>query len=107
MKVVEVEWQIRCAAIDALPAPLFENVFADFVSGQGPLLILDAADIRILHELGVKTNQFLGKRRYGGEPTEAVDDRQCCIDARLEAWRQPALRLSSVVEPRGAVAEVG
>ena len=56
--MIDLQREISFAAVDALTAPLLQQVFPDFVSGQRPLLVLDPADLRVLHQLGIKADRF-------------------------------------------------
>ena len=44
--MIDLQREISFVAVNALTAPLLEQVFPDFISGQRPLLVLDPADLR-------------------------------------------------------------
>jgi hypothetical protein len=56
--MIDLQREASFSAVDTLTAPLLQQVFPDFVSGQRPLLVLDSADLRVLHQLGIKPDRF-------------------------------------------------
>src|SRR6266498_2123442 len=58
---------IAFAAITTLTPPLFQQVLSDFVAQQFPLLVGDAASLRVLHGLRIEAHQFLTDRSYRTE----------------------------------------
>lgn len=79
--MVDLQWNTCRVAVDALPSPLFEEIFPHLVAEQGALLVLDARDLGVLQSLGV--------------------------NPMLEAGWKPAVSSGSIVEAWGAVAEIG
>ena len=58
--MIDFERHIGFTAIGASPVELFQQVLSDLVTDQGALLIFNATDFSILHQLGVETNPFNG-----------------------------------------------
>lgn len=57
--------------------PLFQEVLADLLADQRSLLVLDTADLWVLHLLHVEAQQFLGQcgnRNHPGYPTNPGHD---------------------------------
>src|SRR5262245_12529155 len=56
--VLNLERDICLEAVGASPAPLFKQILSNFISGQLALLILNPADLRVLHQLSVEFDQL-------------------------------------------------
>src|SRR5262245_12891726 len=52
--VLNLERDIRLGAVGASPAPLFKQILSHFISSQLALLILNPADLWLLHQLSVE-----------------------------------------------------
>src|SRR6266566_1677121 len=97
---------IRCIAVGTLVSPLFQQVFAGFVAGQLPLLVLDALNFGVLHELRVELDKFLahgGDRTISQQTTRPGED---VGDTAQSRRRKPPLRPGSVGEAGLTVASL-
>ena len=59
--MIEIERSLCRVAVDALASHLLEDVLADFVTRECPTLVFDTGDFGVLHELRIKSNEFLRK----------------------------------------------
>ena len=105
MDVVDLQRNILRLAVSAGPAPLVQEVFPDFVSGQCSLLVFDTGNFRVFRLLEVELHEFLADPRDGNELPEAFDPGHRGLHPVAERRGQPAFGPSSVVEPGLAVAE--
>src|SRR5947209_7174740 len=69
----------------------------------GPLLILHATDLRLLHLLQVKLHQFLTEGGYRTEPQEAFDPGLDVGQSAPQRRRQPAQLAATVLPPCWAI----
>ncbi len=70
--VLHLQGDVLRPTVGACPVPLGQEVLADFVSEQGPLLIGDASYFRVLQVLQIEAHQFL---REGGNVGHAAQAR--------------------------------
>jgi hypothetical protein len=105
--VIQIEGHIDRIAVDTCATPFLEQAFPNFVAGKSSLLVLDTRDLRVLDQLCVEADKFLGDGSRRSQGPELVYDRKRGIDAMLERWWQPAFFPAAVVEARSAVAQVG
>ena len=106
MDVLDLERNSSNAAVGACPVPLVQQEFTQLISGQRSLLVTDAKDLRVFQELQVKPDKFRGNSCDRCQSATPANPGHHGIDTMLQGWRQPALRLGPVVEPRRAVAQV-
>src|SRR6516162_1101590 len=64
--VLDLQRDTGGVAGGALPANLFEQICSYLVARQRSLLVLDARDLGVLHELGIALHQF---QRERADPT--------------------------------------
>lgn len=81
--VLDFQRYVRRPTVSTLSPPFLQQVLADFVSDQLPLLILHPADFRILHGLCVKFYQFLRKRNHRTISAQAAHPGQGVSEAAL------------------------
>jgi hypothetical protein len=97
--VVQVQRHARDAAIGAVPAVLLQHVFPHLAASERAALVLDAGDLRVLHQLHVEANTLDGNAGERGEAAQLFDPGHAGVDAVLQARGQPPLRPPPVVEP--------
>ena len=56
--MLDLQGDVRGFAVGALPPPFFEQILADLIARQFTLLVLDAADLRILQHLRVEFDEL-------------------------------------------------
>ena len=56
--VLDLERRVFGITVHTVPAPLFEEVLPHLVAGELALLVLNAADLRVLHELRIEPHEF-------------------------------------------------
>jgi hypothetical protein len=103
LDVFDLQGQIFLLAISALMLPLQEQVFPDFVPGQGALLILDTLDVGGFQKLRVEAYLF---DRNGGDRHHAPhfpSEGQYVVDPGTQRGCQPTGCASAVVEPCGTI----
>lgn len=69
------------------------------VAGQLALLVLNARDFGVLHQLGVEPDQLHANTGNGGKLVQAYKPRLQVVHPTLERWSQPALWPSPIIEP--------
>jgi len=94
------------AAVRASTPPLLQQVFADLIAVERALAILDAADLRIVHEVCIEFDEFHADRCEGTEALQAAHPRQYVRYPALQGRREPALRSLAIVEPGMPVARL-
>src|SRR5262249_19425098 len=100
LDVLDLEGDALPAAIGALASPLLQEILPDLVPGQRSLLILQAADFRILQRLEVKPHHFLAQRRDRTITAEPMDPGEDVVQAAFQARGQPSGAAPAVGEPR-------
>lgn len=105
--MLDLQRHVRRATIGAGPIPLLQQVFAHLIPGQRSLLIFHAGDVRGLHRLHIEPHQFLTERGDGRPTAQARDPVRRGLHPMAQARGQPAGGLGAIVEPRGAVAQIG
>src|SRR5664279_1228306 len=91
------------ATVGALVIMLQKQVFPNFPACQRAVLIFNACDVRVLHELCVKPDIF--QRDVGNREAalEAPHPTESSIHSMPKRWREPSIRLSPVIESSGPV----
>ena len=104
--MIDVQRHVFGIAVGALASPLRQQIFANLTPCQRASLVLDARDLRILHQLHVESNQLLHDGRNRREAPQARDRCHHGVDAVAQGWREPSFGLAPVVEARRAVAKL-
>lgn len=78
--------------------PFLQEVLADFVTRQCPLLVFDSGDLRVLDLLQVEPYRLLAQRRGGYSRDQPLDPSQNVGNPALQARRQPSLGPRPVIE---------
>ena len=79
--MIDLQRHIFFPAVHTLTPPFLEQVFSDFVSGEGALLVLYPAELGVLQELGIEPDRFDFDGRNGREPAVAPHPGKDVIDA--------------------------
>jgi hypothetical protein len=69
------------SAVAALAIEFVKQIFANLVASKLALLVLNPADLRILHELKIEPDQLLSDRINRREPPESFDPGQDCVNS--------------------------
>lgn len=86
--------------------PLLQQVFAYLVAYQCPLLVLDATDFGVLHELGVKTNSLDTDCRHQQEASQPLDPGDDVGYPAFQRRCQPPVFSVPIQKPRLAIARL-
>lgn len=86
------------SAVGTLPAPLVQQILANLVTLEFALLVLDAADFRILQGLRVEAMKHRGQAHDRGPAPQSRHPRRRGIDAVPQGRSEPACGLGAVVE---------
>ena len=105
--MLDLQRYVRRATIGTGPAPLLQQVFPHLIPGQRSLLVFHAGDVRGLRRLHIEPHQFLTERGDGRPTAQARDPVRRGLHPMAQARGQPAGGLGAIVEPRGAVAQIG
>jgi hypothetical protein len=82
----------------------YEEVFSDFPSGQGAILVVDIDDLWILQELRVESDILHATTCQGCPALESLGPSLAASHPMLNGWRQPTFGSAAVVEPCGSKA---
>ena len=63
--VLHVERHAALSAVDALAVELLQEKFLELVARKLTMLVLDAGDVRVLHQLRVELHEFLSNPAHG------------------------------------------
>src|SRR5687767_14426574 len=96
-QVFNLQGYICLATIDTTPSPLLQQVFADFVTLQLPLLVLDSADFCILHELSVKAHTFQAQSTQGDKLPQSDNPSEYILHPAPQAGCDPPCFAATVV----------
>ena len=58
INMLDLKRDILCSTVRTLPLPLHQQVLASLVALQRALLILNAADVRVLHEVRIEAHHL-------------------------------------------------
>lgn len=104
--MLDIERHAAPAAVDAFAVELLKEVLLEFVACKFALLIPNAGNIRVLHQLRVELHEFLNETAHRRKPAKSVYPTRRCFDTVPERRRKPSFRLSAVQKPRCTVAEI-
>ncbi len=90
--------------VSAKMVELQEQVLPQFVARQFALLVLNAADLSVLHQLSVESDQFHRDTLNRIGMAQSLRPRIDVLDATFERRRQPAFGPPPIVEAGPAVA---
>jgi hypothetical protein len=103
---VEIKGNVLCPTVSTGPVPLFQQVLAQIVPGQGAALVFDTGNLWIFHLLHVKADQFAAQAGNRRPPLNLMDPGQGGIDPVLQGGRQPASGPGAIKEAWGAVTQI-
>src|ERR1700681_4681111 len=106
MDMIDVQRDVFGVAVGAFARPFCQQVFANLATDQRSLLVLNARDFRVFHELHIETNELLHDGSDGRRSSQPRDRSCDGVYAVLEGWREPSLGPAAVIEARRAVAQV-
>ena len=104
--MLDVERHAAPAAVDALAAELLKEVFLEFVARQIALLILNAGNVRILHQLRVELHKFHSNAAHRRKPAKTAYPGHRSINTVLQRGRETPFGPSAVQKARRTVAQI-
>jgi hypothetical protein len=104
--VLDLQRDVRLAAIRAAALELLQQIFPHFVARQLPMLVLHSSYFSVLHELGVELHQLQRERADRRGAAQALNPRHHVADPRLQRRWKPAGAASTVEEAGGAIVGV-
>src|SRR5262249_30003171 len=87
-QVLELEGDTCPLTIGTPSAPLLQEVFADFVASERPLLVRYPAELRVLQQLGVAADELQGEGSNRGKASQPLDPGEHVLEATLQRGRQ-------------------
>src|SRR3989441_3565826 len=106
-EVIQLEGSVPLSTIGTPIVEFLEQICPDLPSGQGPPLVVEPGDFRVLHQLRIKFDPFHLDPPEWGEPSTPVAPGQYVADAAHQGRRQPAWRPGPVGEPCRTIAQMG
>ncbi len=82
--VLDFQWHVGRIAIGAPPSPLLQEVLPHLAPCQFPMLVLDALNFRVLHQLHVELDEFLGDTADRAVPHQATNPGEDIGNAALD-----------------------
>lgn len=77
--------------------------FAHFIAEQIALLVLHAADLRVLQLLQVESDHLLGKGGDGAQPAQPLDPGEDIFNAAQQGWGEPPLLPATIGKARRSI----
>ena len=102
--MLDLKRHILNAAISALASPFLQQVFADFITVQGSLLVLHSGDFGINQRLRVELDEFQAELCNGCDFLQSADPGCNIRDPAQQTRRQPAFRSAAVIKSGWPVA---
>ena len=97
--MLDLERHIVRTAISALASPFPQQVFADFITVQGSLLVFHSGDFGIHQRLRVEPDEFQAERCHGCDSLQAAEPGCSIRDPAHQTRRQPAFGSAAVIKP--------
>jgi len=72
--VIQIEGHVDRIAVVTFATPFLEQVLPHVVAGKSSLLVLATRDLRVLDQLRVEADKFLGDGRDRSQGAELVHD---------------------------------
>src|SRR5260221_8018799 len=99
--VLNLQRHARGVAVRATPPPLLQQVLAQLIAGQRPLLVLHAGDLRVDQGVRAKLHQLLPYPGQVGQAAEPATPGVHVGEPAFQRRRQPARRPAAVLEAAG------